>query len=503
MPDTLDTTPSTPVPNQLTTPSPSPRTPLNGRRLSPKTRSSETQFCTPDTPLEFLMKWRNSDYVTGVPYPTPSRHFESPLYLNDMSIQQHHRTLKMSVERAAIRREKRVYPPHPRLNAPRTPSRDPCSITFSAMTDCIGKLDDDNSASPSSIAAVALSDRHDIALPQPAIPLSGLATDLLPDIGSKPSQSEKSADYWTASNRTALLSQRWSTFKSVGTTRKWKEFNVNTARSNPGFSDLLDFADLAPVPTPPASTNPSLNTLTDLLDSHAMLYTSRLNAALQLTLPSRHMVMHLRRSTSNLIAHMTPDFTSSYVKSPLLCPQNIPTSDAVHVVGLLRNSEVWNTDMISNNHAAHKAYSRGLYELQGHMRAYGCRYGFIMTEVELVCIKLVAHQSSQSCFGPLGVAPAVQLATKGSDEKMSTLLALWHLHMLAGKTSAPGQERWRFDVGTPAQQSRTTRRKRNDSMEATKPEKNDKEDVTAYTRIKRMRREGTPAGLSIDEGSIR
>ncbi|KAI9655418.1 MAG: hypothetical protein M1829_000654 [Trizodia sp. TS-e1964] len=81
--------------------------------------------------------------------------------------------------------------------------------------------------------------------------------------------------------------------------------------------------------------------------------------------------------------------------------------------------------------------------LHHYMREHSCRYGFIITEIELVCVR--AGTESVPNFGSLELA-AIQL----SDTGFSACLALWYLHMLAKEQPLPGQYRWRLEVGGAA-----------------------------------------------------
>lgn len=119
-------------------------------------------------------------------------------------------------------------------------------------------------------------------------------------------------------------------------------------------------------------------------------------------------------------------------------------------------------------------YLRGLSHLHRHMREHGCRYGFIITEIELVVVRnggegvphfgylevqtiqLATHESSTSTFddveGFFGDCDEENFVEKKT--KMTALLALWYLHMLAKDDALPGQVGWKSEIGAPAEGTR-------------------------------------------------
>jgi hypothetical protein len=108
------------------------------------------------------------------------------------------------------------------------------------------------------------------------------------------------------------------------------------------------------------------------------------------------------------------------------------------------------------------------------MREHGCRYGFIITEIELVVVRngtesvphfgyleiqtiqLAAHDSQTSTFEEVEGS----FVDAGEDNvvqrkvKMTALLALWYLHMLAKDDVLPGQVGWKAEIGAPAEGTR-------------------------------------------------
>jgi len=259
--------------------------------------------------------------------------------------------------------------------------------------------------------------------------------------------------------------------------RTWSGFNFETIQAIPSFTDLLNLDVPATALPTPAKANLCLETTWALLDSHVENYATMVNAGLRLTLGLPHMVMRARKPLIlPLEAHnQGPDFTSSYA-FPSSSQGNVAYG-VPHLIGSVRAFDVWNTGMRGGGCASQIAYLRGLAQLQGHMRAHNCRYGFIISEIELVCVRLVVNDGKgRSRFGLLEIADTVLLTThgEGADGTLTACLALWYLHMLAKNVSLPGQPGWRAEVGTPGQLSRKCCGERDEWIEAIKPENKEK-----------------------------
>jgi hypothetical protein len=152
------------------------------------------------------------------------------------------------------------------------------------------------------------------------------------------------------------------------------------------------------------------------------------------------------------------------------------------LVGIVKGYDLWNCAMRGGEGPDKVKYLHGLSHLHRVMRENGCRYGFIITEIELLCVRIGAKDdeytpSSQPhldegpvpWFGYLEIAPRIPLSTKGQDPKTCTpqltaALALWYLHMLAKENGLPGQPGWKIGVGGPAARTRQYRLERDDWM---------------------------------------
>ena len=82
-----------------------------------------------------------------------------------------------------------------------------------------------------------------------------------------------------------------------------------------------------------------------------------------------------------------------------------------HVVGLVKSFERWNSGMRVEGDHKKVEYLRGLAHLHKCMREHGCRYGYIMTEIEMVVVRNGAEDTPH--FGYLEVQ-TIQLATHDS-----------------------------------------------------------------------------------------
>ena len=144
------------------------------------------------------------------------------------------------------------------------------------------------------------------------------------------------------------------------------------------------------------------------------------------------------------------------------------------VVGLVKSFDRFNTGMRVEGNVKRVEYLRGLSHLHYAMREHGCRYGFILTEIELVFVRNGGESTPH--FGYLEVG-SVQLAAASPDGdalagvpsaldsvQLTACLALWGLCMLAGDEPVPGHARWRSEIGAPAEGTRRKALPRDDWM---------------------------------------
>ncbi|KAE8452330.1 hypothetical protein EG329_001030 [Mollisiaceae sp. DMI_Dod_QoI] len=258
--------------------------------------------------------------------------------------------------------------------------------------------------------------------------------------------------------------------------RPWTSFSLSTIQSIPGLHSLLTLSLPSMTFPAPAKTSLQPETEAELANIYNTFYGTKLNAALSLSLGQRHLAMRPASKNSNPANDAT--FVSAYTDdtSALIYGRGLG-----RVIGLVKSFDRWNTGMrVEGNHRKVE-YLRGLAHLHRVMRDHGCRYGFIMTEIELVVVRnggenvphfgyleiqtiqLASHtdperstfEDVESSFGIPGEEPDSQDSEREKGKgKMTALMALWYLHMLAKDDVLPGQVSWKSEIGAPAEGTR-------------------------------------------------
>ncbi|KAI6372415.1 hypothetical protein MCOR25_003736 [Pyricularia grisea] len=254
--------------------------------------------------------------------------------------------------------------------------------------------------------------------------------------------------------------------------RPWTAFNASNIMSLPGASTLLS----TPVP---ASLLPSLpvnqrhpETEAALHSIYSNYYLPKLNAALALSSTRPLQLSH--PSKSNIAAATTPSSSASDFMFVANVRGEASSAAAIfggkptaRVVGLVKSYDRFNTGMRVEGNIKRVEYLRGLAHLHHVMREHGCRYGFILTEIELVFVRNGAEGTPH--FGYLEVG-STQLANQGEgngneeETPLTACLALWGLCMLAGDEPLPGHAHWRSEIGAPAEGTRRKALPRDDWM---------------------------------------
>ncbi|KAL2842336.1 hypothetical protein BJY01DRAFT_256756 [Aspergillus pseudoustus] len=161
---------------------------------------------------------------------------------------------------------------------------------------------------------------------------------------------------------------------------------INLVRN--GLTKLLKTAIPANL-TPPAvvqGNRLSPDSETALVNLVKDIYAPRVNAALKVSQGPDHLSLYTAPvpSTSNNKHHGGPHFLANYGSDT---EQTSSGSPRGRLVGIAKSFDRWNTGM--RNEAPHRRveYLNGLAHLQRCMREHSCRYGFIITEIELVCVR--------------------------------------------------------------------------------------------------------------------
>jgi hypothetical protein len=295
-------------------------------------------------------------------------------------------------------------------------------------------------------------------------------------------QTTTALDYLTAPSPTPALTQRtvegvrgqnkyfWFDIRNV---RGWSDFNVSTISAVPELLRLLNM-DVAVRHLPaPGKVNTNPETHSQLVETCANYHAVKVNAALKLSQGEKHMAMRALQPKPG--RHQQPEFVSNYQSD---AEKTLYGDGQGRVVGIVKCYDQWDSGMRHGSPEKQIKYLQGLAQVHSSMRDYGTRYGFIMTEIELVCVRVggppIHHDSPNMpdnvpLFGFIEVATPIQINTTGRSEsgnlRMTADIALWWLHMLASREQPfPGQYHWSMDVGAPAARTRQYCLKRDEWM---------------------------------------
>ncbi|KAI0388160.1 hypothetical protein F5Y04DRAFT_18796 [Hypomontagnella monticulosa] len=253
--------------------------------------------------------------------------------------------------------------------------------------------------------------------------------------------------------------------------RPWTNFNLNTILSLPGASGLLN----CPVPQPllqqPATSARHPETEAALHGIYASYYVPKLNSALAL---SSQRPVQLSVPTGKTTSPNDHLFVANIAGESATAAAIFGGKPTARVVGLVKSFDRFNTGMRVEGNIKRVEYLRGLAHLHHMMREHGTRYGFILTEIELVVCRNGAEGTPH--FGYLEVS-SVQLAATAdlseSDEiPLTACLALWGLCVMAsddgvnghGLDMSNGHITWRAEIGAPAEGTRRKALPRDDWM---------------------------------------
>ncbi|EME41627.1 hypothetical protein DOTSEDRAFT_55400 [Dothistroma septosporum NZE10] len=271
-------------------------------------------------------------------------------------------------------------------------------------------------------------------------------------------------EYLTAPNPTPSLIQKitetnklqnnhfWFDVRNI---RSWSDFNIDTIATIPGLLDLLK-VDISthhlPTPTPVSLSPESPAHLSELCANHHAI---KVNAALKIAQGDKHIAMRTWRPMPG--SRQQPEFVANYQSDG---EKTIYGEGRGRVVGIVKSYDQWNSGYRNGSPIDKIKYLEHLAHLHRFMREHGTRYGFIMTEIELVCVRMGGPSTADNIplFGFLEVAPSIQISAHGTAEdgalRMTVGLALWYVHMLAKEQPFPNQYHWRLDVGGPAAMTR-------------------------------------------------
>ncbi|KAJ5103636.1 hypothetical protein N7532_004165 [Penicillium argentinense] len=195
--------------------------------------------------------------------------------------------------------------------------------------------------------------------------------------------------------------------------RSWTSFSLSTFDSIPGLAQLMR-TEIPGNLAPPVAVTPSRlapESEPALVSLIRDLYAPRVNAALRVSQGPDHLQLYAApdmRHTGHK-NHGHPHFLANYASDTDRTLAGLPRG---RLVGIVKSFDRWNTGM--RNEAPHRRveYLNGLAHLQRCMREHSCRYGFIITEIELVCVRAGCDVGGDiPYFGLLEVAAPIPLKT--------------------------------------------------------------------------------------------
>lgn len=225
----------------------------------------------------------------------------------------------------------------------------------------------------------------------------------------------------------------------------------------PGAAALLTTQVPAPLLPQPSMTSRHPDTEAALHGIYASYYLPKLNSALSLAC---NKPLQFSVSASKTPGMSDPIFVANAVGDSATAAAMFGGKPTARVVGLVRSFDRFNTTMRKDGNIKRVEYLRGLAALHHAMREHGCRYGFILTEIELVIVR--NGTESTPFFGDLEVtsvqlvdaAPDAEFSQDISQVPLTACLALWGLCQIAGDHPPAGHAHWKAEIGAPAEGTR-------------------------------------------------
>lgn len=200
--------------------------------------------------------------------------------------------------------------------------------------------------------------------------------------------------------------------------RGWTSFHPSTFNSIDGLTKLLKM-DIPSYLTPSTMVHPSYlapeceTTLISLIDD---IYAPRVNAALTVSQGPNSLRLYPAPAVRTSVNknYGGPHFLANYAGD---ADQTASGLRRGRLVGIVKSFDRWNTGMRNESPPRRVEYLNGLAHLQRCMREHGCRYGFIMTEIELVCVRAGCDDSSDvPYFGFLEISAPIPTKIASEDD---------------------------------------------------------------------------------------
>ncbi|RKF65620.1 putative sialidase protein [Erysiphe neolycopersici] len=243
----------------------------------------------------------------------------------------------------------------------------------------------------------------------------------------------------------------------IGQIREWESFSLEEFSKINSLQHLLE-RDLpkSSLPTPVISCCTS--------DHNGEYFAAKINTALSQFQEHRYLKMQVHKdekTNEEIFLSSCDGYASSDEKQD-------------RIVGLRKHLNGW--DLIWGKNAAKLKqeldYLESLAQLHYYLREYGCRYGYILTDDNLVVVRHGVEKTPNFGFletkiFPLNPSRRPSLdengepseclnprMKKGLVQEGPALLALWYLHMLARDITIPGNASWDIDTDSYSDKSK-------------------------------------------------
>ncbi|POR32045.1 Uncharacterized protein TPAR_07743, partial [Tolypocladium paradoxum] len=242
---------------------------------------------------------------------------------------------------------------------------------------------------------------------EPSVPMSTPSTTLV-NFLTAPNPAASLVRTISFPLRDPSIKHFWWDVRSI---RAWTSFSAAAVLALPGASALLTTPVPAPVLPQPAMPSRHPETEAALHAIYAAYYLPKLNAALAIS-SARPLQLSVPPKPAKAGGVDDLLFVANAAGESSAAAAMFGGKPSARVVGLVRSFDRFNTGMRVEGNIKRVEYLRGLAALHHAMREHGCRYGFILTEIELVVVRNGADPTPY--FGDLDIT-SVQLAVSGPE----------------------------------------------------------------------------------------
>ncbi|KAK2831930.1 hypothetical protein FQN49_007029 [Arthroderma sp. PD_2] len=216
----------------------------------------------------------------------------------------------------------------------------------------------------------------------------------------------------------------------------WAQFNLPTILQE--YQALLTSTMVAPDPFPGSPLQPV--TTKGLIESKfQILFCDRVRRGLRRTFEQLRSTNQYTGVTNIAIGHRDIARAVLYFRPDVAyyVPGQPSGSGPNRAPGIIMPSWVWNSAMATGSARQQMDYRYILSRLNYYMRLHKAQYGFLATEEELFAARRLDDE------GSLELSPSIYWETEGSTEspRLTLMLALWYLGMLASQEQGPGSGR--------------------------------------------------------------